>query len=107
MNKSIKSIRITSNNICYGPVSKDNDEVIQHLTISSTGRIWFSAKNFQQFLDDKGTCRKKQVNIGKWKTNFLLNMINNISDNTLCITDVGTFTVEIRYDNETTRVIAF
>ncbi len=104
MNQTIKTIRITSTNICYAPQLKD-DEVVQKLTISSSGRVWFSAKNFQQFLDAKGTCRKKQVSIGKWKSEFLFSMIENMSDDIPNITDVGSFTVEIIYDNDRTRVI--
>ena len=47
MSDEIRSIRIESNNICYGPRPGADDEVEQYLTISSTGRVWFSARNYQ------------------------------------------------------------
>lgn len=93
-----KSIRIKSNNLCYGP-KPDDDEIEQYLTISGTGRVWFSAKNFQQFSDGGGYCRKKQLSIGKWKAQFLLNFVDNISEERTFITDVGSYELEIRYAN--------
>lgn len=71
----IKSIKITSNGICYGPMPDDNEEVEQYLTISSNGRVWFSARNYKQYMDGKGYCRKKQLSIGKWKAEFILRLI--------------------------------
>lgn len=41
MSDEIRSIRIKSNNICYGPEPGADDEVEQYLSISSTGRVWF------------------------------------------------------------------
>lgn len=43
MPNEIRSIRIESSNICYGSEPGADDEVEQYLTISSTGRVWFSA----------------------------------------------------------------
>lgn len=60
MPDEIRSIRIESNNICYGPEPGADDEVEQYLTISSTGRVWFSARNYQQYCNSKDYCRKKR-----------------------------------------------
>lgn len=38
----IQKVRIISNNICYGPKPLPEDEVEQHLTISASGRVWFT-----------------------------------------------------------------
>jgi len=38
----LKKIKLISNNISYGPCPDFNDEVEQHLTITDTGRVWFS-----------------------------------------------------------------
>lgn len=57
----LKSVRIKSNNICYGPEPDVDDEVEQYLTIGATGRVWFSARNYNQYLNDDGFCRKKQL----------------------------------------------
>lgn len=61
MAKVLKSVRIKSNSICYGPKPDANDEVEQHLTIAATGRIWFSARNFNQYLNEDGGCRKRRL----------------------------------------------
>lgn len=106
MPEEIKSVRITSNNICYGPAPSADDEVEQYLTISSTGRVWFSARNYQQYCNGKDYCRKKQVNIGIWKAEFLLRLIDNITEDMSFVTDVGSYDIEIRYADETKRVIS-
>ncbi len=59
----IKNIRIVSNNICYGSEPNADEEVEQYLTISSTGRVWFSAQNYQQYCNGKDYCREKQVSL--------------------------------------------
>ena len=48
----IQKIQIISNNICYGPPPEHETEVEQHLTISSSGRIWFNAYNFMGGFDN-------------------------------------------------------
>ena len=106
MPDEIRSIRIESNNICYGPEPGADDEVEQYLTISSTGRVWFSARNYQQYCNSKDYCRKKQTNIDKWKAEFLLRLIDNISENMSFVTDVGSYDLEIRYSNDTKRRIS-
>lgn len=106
MNRTIKSVKITSNNICYGPEPGVDDEVEQYFTISSTGRVLFSARNYQQYCDGKNYCRKKQVSIDKWKAEYLLRLINNISEDMPFVTDVGSYDLEIRYANDKTRRIS-
>ena len=106
MPDEIRSIRIESNNICYGPEPGADDEVEQYLTISSTGRVWFSARNYQQYCNSKDYCRKKQTSIDKWKAEFLLRLIDNISENMSFVTDVGSYDLEIRYSNDTKRRIS-
>ena len=95
----LKSVRIKSNNICYGPEPDDNDEVEQYLTITATGRVWFSARNYNQYLIDDGFCRKKQVSIGKWKAEFLLSLFSNLVKAPEFVTDVGFYEIEFRYDD--------
>ena len=99
MDDEIKSVRITSNNICYGPTPNDTDEVEQYLTIASSGRVWFSARNYEQYRCGKGFCRNKNLSIGKWKAAFLLRMISNLPEEGTYATDVGSYEIEIRYDN--------
>jgi len=94
----IKSCKLVSNNICYGPVPELTAEVEQHLTVSSAGRVWFSAKNYKQYLEGKGFCRKKQINIGSWKAEYLINLISGIQE-TDFVTDCGEFELFLRYDS--------
>ena len=42
----VKKITLISNNICYGPSPKADEEVEQRLTILKNGRVWFSGYNY-------------------------------------------------------------
>ena len=90
-----QSIRLVSNCICYGPAPKDSDEVEQNLTVSSSGRVWFSARNYAQYIEGKGLCRKRQLNIGEWKARFLISLVSNIYrvDD---VTDCGSWELTVR-----------
>lgn len=101
---SIQSIQLVSNNIRYGPMPEPTDEVEQHLTISSSGQVWFSARNYEQYHEGKGFCRKKQLNIGKWKAEFLLFLCEGISEKPYA-TDCGSYDLEIRYEGGSKRGI--
>ncbi len=99
MSELLKSIRIKSNNICYAPAPDDTDEVEQYLTIAANGRVWFSARNYQQYRKKDGFCRKKQISIGKSKAEFLLTLISNLADVQTYATDVGFYEIEFRYED--------
>ena len=43
---TLKKIQIISNGICYGPMPAPEDEIEQHITINSQGRVWFSGFNY-------------------------------------------------------------
>ena len=61
----LKKLRLISNNICYGPCPDADEEVEQHLTIISDGRVWFSRYNFGLCDGKYELAEKKQLNIGK------------------------------------------
>ena len=92
------SFRLVSNNICYGPEPAITDEVEQHLTVSSTGQVWFSARNYAQYCEQKGFCRRKQLNIGAWKAGFLFSMVNALEERPE-VTDCGCFDLTIKGDD--------
>ena len=99
----IKSIRIITNIITYGPEPALSDEVEQRLTISSSGRVWFSARNYGQYQDGKGFFRKKQLNIGIWKAEYLLRLLVKLPEE-LMVTDCGGYEIVARYsDGSITR----
>lgn len=61
----LKKLRLISNNICYGPCPDADEEVEQHLTIISDGRVWFSRYNYGLGDGKYELAEKKQLNIGK------------------------------------------
>lgn len=72
----IQKIRIISNNICYGPEHSPTDEVEQHLTISSTGRVWFAGYNYAGGFGKYEIGRKQQFSIEKITTDEILNLFS-------------------------------
>lgn len=94
----IKSIRLISNNMSVFGHNSPTDEVEQHLTVSSSGRVWFSARNYEQYCRGKGFCRRKQLNIGPWKAAFLLRLFGQIH-NAVEVTDSGTYELTVRYES--------
>jgi len=98
----IKSIQLISNNIAYGLTPAPTDEVEQHLTVSSSGWVWFSARNYKQLQQGKGFCRKKQIRIGPWKSQFLLELINKIDSDVVTI-DCGEYDLCVRYEDGSIR----
>ncbi len=95
----IQSVCITSNNICYGHEPNDSDEVEQQLVISPNGEVSFCARNYQQFRNDEGYRRNKQVNIGTWKADILIWFISNLSGTNRFVSDIGSYEMEIRYES--------
>ena len=92
------SFKLISNNIHYGPMPDKFDEVEQHLTVSSSGRVWFSARNYGQYVAGKGFSRRKQLNIGKWKAQFLINIIQKVHAD-FEVTDCGSWELIVREDD--------
>ena len=72
----IQKIKIISNNICYGPPPSPTDEVKQHLTISSTGRVWFTGYDYGEGYGKHKIGRSCQVSIGKNKAADILLLIS-------------------------------
>ena len=98
----ITSICLISNDCRWGLAPDPSTESEQRLTISPSGRVWFSAKNYGQTNGGDGFCRKKQVNIGSWKAQFLLSHLEQVQERELGC-DCGTYSLEIRYDNNTVK----
>ena len=99
------SFRLISNNICYGPEPTFSDEVEQYLTVSSSGRVWFSARNYRQYREERGFSRKKQINIGSWKASFLNYLVSRFEERPM-VTDCGSFGLEIRFEDGTIRKVS-
>lgn len=100
----VQSIQLISNNLCYGPAPAPDEEIEQHLTISKTGRVWFSALDFDHYYEGKEYCRRKQIGMSRKKAGFVLARIDQLEEEPM-VTDCGTYQLEIRYEDGTRRAI--
>lgn len=94
----IKKVRIVSNNICYGPEPLPEDEVEQRLTISASGRVWFTAYKYANGFGKYEVCRKQQLAIGKPAAKQMLELFSQYinSNQLVCYaTDIGTWEMSI------------
>ncbi len=97
------TIKIYSYNIPYGLPPKLTQEVEQQLKITSLGEVSFTARNYEQHIAGEGLCRKKQINIGSWKAQFLIGLIETIECGNWA-TDCGSFEIEFyRNDSLTSK----
>ncbi len=94
----LKKMRIISNDICYGPCPEPDDEVEQHLTVNSEGRVWFSAYAFGDRFGKYKKARSKNYTIDKAVATELLNKIASYfreGYNEIFATDIGDWIMEL------------
>ena len=90
----IQSVKIISNNISYGPEPFPEDEVEQHLTISATGRVWYTSYKYGDGFGKHEISRKQHLAIGKPIANEILELFlqyMNSDQPLLFATDIGTW----------------
>ena len=63
----VTRIKLISNNICFGPRPEEDDEVEQHITICSDGRVFFSGYSLECIFQDFLKCILLQM----WGFGFL------------------------------------
>lgn len=97
----LRSFRLISNNICYGPMPEPDDIIEQHLSIRSDGRVWLS---FYQYGD--GTKYKKasakQIKLEQSQADYILGLIQSyfeVSEPEMFVTDVGAWDIELINDS--------
>ncbi len=103
----LKKIRLISNYICYGPMPQADEEVEQHLTILSDGRVWLSRYAFGNGVEGK-LKEKKQINVGKDVANDILQYTKryfNKKGLTLRCTDVGDWELRMTDENDVKNII--
>lgn len=86
-----QKLQIISNNICYGPCPKPDDEIEQHLSIAADGRIFFSVYAYGNGTKYIKT-RTKNFKIGSEKTAYLLKIVGDYFSDEYDVsfaTDVG------------------
>lgn len=94
----IQKVRIVSNNICYGPEPLHEDEVEQHLTISVSGRVWFTGYKYANGFGKFEICRRQHFAIGKPVAKEILTLFSQYinSDQLGCYaTDIGNWEMVI------------
>lgn len=93
----LKKIRIESNNVCFGPFPENDEEVEQHLTINSAGRVWLTRKSFSDEVIEK-----KQFSIGKeMASRLLITFEKRFSGNPhiTFVADVGCWEITLTYED--------
>ncbi len=97
----IRSIKLISNDICFGPCPNSDDEVEQHLRINSDGHIWLSRYRFGD--GQRHICfSKEQHRIDLEVATRILTAIEKcFSDDDSCffVTDVGEWKMTIAYES--------
>lgn len=94
----IQKVRIISNNICYGPEPLPEDEVEQHLTISASGRVWFTGYKYANGFGKFEIYRRQQLSIGKSLVKEILELFSQYLDSEpiVCFaTDIGVWEMVI------------
>lgn len=108
-NTPFKKIRLISNNICSGPSPDADEEVEQHITIMSDGRMWLSRYNYGLgFGNDYVLKEKKQINIGKENAVDILAYIKEyfVKKGITCkCTDVGEWNLFITDEHEGRHIL--
>ena len=95
---TLKTIRISSNCLCYGPPPEPDDEVEQHITINSGGRVWFSAYNFGRECGKYEKARRTIFNIDKTAAEKLMNAFSAYfasGYDEVFATDIGRWEMEL------------
>ena len=87
-----QKIQIISNNWCYGPMPEPEDEIEQHLTINSNGRVWFSVYAFGEGGKRHPRVRSKNYRIDPQKAKKVLDAIADYFSDSyeeIFATDIG------------------
>lgn len=97
----IQKVKIISNIICYGSPPGFGDEVEQHFTVSSNGRIWFNGYNYVGGFGYYQKGRSIQMSIGKEQSKKLLELIEEYMKSGLEIiaTDCGFWNIKVTGTN--------
>lgn len=94
----LRKIHIVSNNICYGPEPKPNDEIEQHLTINAEGRVWFSAYIYGGGFRNHKKSRTKSFKIEKTMAKKVLDAFEKYFTGEYeeeFATDIGSWNMEL------------
>lgn len=88
-----KKITLCSDGICYGPCPEPDEERIQKVTVSATGKVYITLKNYEG-----KTLRKMKKSVPTDKAAVWLNNVNthlSVLNESMWVTDVGLWNIEI------------
>jgi hypothetical protein len=92
-------MRLVSNNLCFGPAPEPEDEIEQHLTLFSDGRVFFTGYKFGEFgIGKHQRKRTKNFKIDSTRAAYLLGNVGlyfSEYQELVFATDIGTWTVEL------------
>lgn len=95
----IKGMKLVSNRLCFGPQSKPMDEIEQHLSIYSDGRVFFSGYWFGDDYDFKyKKARSERFKLEALEATYVLNHVAMLFSKDFpidLVTDVGEWTLEL------------
>ena len=95
--KRLQKAQLISDLLCYGPCPEPEDAIEQRITISATGKVWFTEYLLGEIgCEKKPVGRKLQIFIGKEKTMAILSKIANyLEEEPMLIrcTDIGDWTL--------------
>lgn len=95
----LKKIRIVSNRLGYGPCPEPDEEVEQHITINSEGRVWFSAYVFRQHRNGHyEKSRTQNLKVGKETADKIMATFTAYFSNEydeVFATDIGDWNMEL------------
>ena len=105
---TIKSIRIDSENVCFGPEPSYDDEVFQHLTINAKGRVWLTRYCYGDRTTGYLLKAKQYLSISKDVVqNIFIAIVDGFfNDESVpyIVTDVGEWNMVVIEDTEETTV---
>lgn len=104
----IKSVQIISNNIGYGSVIDESEEVEQHLTLRADGRYWLSRYNYGggDGLRRYRLFEKKQGQLFPKKQKPIFDKLTvfcSTETDTDIVTDCGEWSMRVTFDDNTTK----
>lgn len=97
----LRKFTLISNNICYGPCPEPSDEIEQRLTVTATGRVWFTGYVFGEKSWKHPVGRKAYCSIGAASAQKLLDLLDRYFSNDYLIamaTDVGSWELHLHSD---------
>lgn len=109
--KRLQKVQIISDLQCYGPCPEAEDAIEQRLTVSATGRVWFTEYLFGEIGCDKHPIgRRRQMSIGKEKALAILSKVADyLEEDPVLIycTDIGNWTlITAKASGEVHRIAA-